>query len=159
MVSLFHIIFHGNFIFKFSITGKKYSFPIFDPNIWMKFTWTNWNFYFSLFKTWTICQAALLMFLVLNLNGMKTLMGFISQHVGVCGTQKLKLPSLMISRPVRWVCVQMYSGDQLGGLGTPAGMFGSPKGFPICVLGWPSLRSGHLSYNCLGAQRAPWSFP
>ena len=46
-------------------------------------------------------MAALLMFLVLNLNGMKTLMGLISQHVGVCRTQKLKLPSLMISRPVR----------------------------------------------------------
>ena len=37
------------------------------------------------------------MFLVLNLNGMKTLMRFISQHVGVCRTQKLTLPSLMIT--------------------------------------------------------------
>ena len=51
-----HGIFHGNlssicrvyfmphwftlwkFIFKFSITGKKHSFPMFDPKILMKFT-------------------------------------------------------------------------------------------------------------------------
>ena len=55
------------------------------------------------------------MFLVLNLNGTKTLMGFIRQHVGFCHTQNLKLPSLVIGRPVRFMCVQnTFSSDVLG---------------------------------------------
>ena len=38
------------------------------------------------------------MFLVLNMNGMKTLMGFIGQHEGFCRTQKLELLSSVISK-------------------------------------------------------------
>ena len=94
--------------------------------------------------------AALLTFLVLNLNGMKTLMGFIRQHAGFCQTQKLKLPSLVISRPVRFMCAQNFlirctRATNLRGLGTPAGMLGSPKGSPKFLFGRPTLRSGCLN--------------
>ena len=79
-------------------------------------------------------SAALLTFLVLNLNGMKTLMGFIRQHAGFCRTQKLKLPSLVIGRPVRFVCKilphQMYSGDQLERPGHPSWNAWEPEGLP-----------------------------
>ena len=60
-------------------------------------------------------SAALLTFLVLNLNGMKTLMGFIRQHAGFCRTQKLKLPSLVINRPVRFMCIQNTSSSDVHG--------------------------------------------
>ena len=93
--------------------------------------------------------ATFLTFVVLNLNGMKTLMGFIRQHAGFCRTQKLKLPSLVISRPVRFMCVQNFlirctRATNLRGLGTPAGMLGSPKGSPKFLFGRPTLRSGRL---------------
>ena len=39
---------------------------------------------------------------------------------------------------------QMYLDNQLGGLGTPAGIFGSAKS-PKFLFGGPTLRSGHLS--------------
>ena len=83
-------------------------------------------------------------------------MGFIRRHAGFCGAEKLKLPSLVISRPVRFVCVQntsssgrptweawapqleclgvrraprnFYSGDQLWGLAALTKMLASPKG-------------------------------
>ena len=48
-------------------------------------------------------------------EGTKTLMGFIRQHAGFCQTQKLKLPSLVIIRRVRFACVQNTSlSDVLG---------------------------------------------
>ena len=83
-------------------------------------------------------SAALLTFLVLNLNGMKTLMGFIRQHAGFCRTQKLKLPSLVIRRPVRLVCVQNTSSSD--------------------VHGRPTREASAPQLECLGAQRAPWNF-
>ena len=103
-------------------------------------------------------SAALLTFLVLNLNGTKILMGFIGQHASFCQGQKLKLPSLVINSPVKlghskyfYVrCTRVtnleplapqleflgaqgapqniYSGNQLWGLGGLAKMLGSPKG-------------------------------
>ena len=81
---------------------------------------------------------ALLTFLVLNLNGTKTLMGFIRQHAGFCRTQKLKLPSLVISRPVRFVCVKnTWSSD---------------------ILGRPTWEAWAPELECLGALRAPRKF-
>ena len=83
-------------------------------------------------------SAALLTFLVLNLNGMKTLMGFLRQHAGFCRTQKLKFLSLVISRPVRFVCVQNTSSSY--------------------VLGRPTWEAWAPQLECLGARRAPWNF-
>ena len=79
------------------------------------------------------------MFLVLNLNGTKTLIGFIRQRAGFCRTQKLKLPSLVISRPVRFVCVQnTSSSDVLGRLTLRSGAYSSnawePEGLPEIFL-------------------------
>ena len=82
--------------------------------------------------------ATFLTFVVLNLNGMKTLMGFIRQHAGFCRTQKLKLPSLVISRPVRFVCVQNTSSSD--------------------VLGRPTWEAWAPQLECLGARRAPRNF-
>ena len=79
-------------------------------------------------------SAALLTFL----NGMKTLMGFIRQHAGFCQTQKLKLPSLVISRPVRFLCVQNTSSSD--------------------VHGRPTWEAWAPQLECLGARRAPWNF-
>ena len=111
------------FIFNFIITNKKHSFPMFDPNILMKITLTCQNRYFSFFiKTWTIRRHC--SFLVVNLNGTKTLMVFIGQHARFCCTQKLKLLSLVINRPVRVVCVQNTSSSD--------------------VLGRPTWSPGHL---------------
>ena len=78
------------------------------------------------------------MFLVLNLNGTKTLMGFIRQHAGFCRTQKLKLLSLVISGPVRFVCVKnTWSSD---------------------VLRRPTWEAWAPELECLGARRAPRKF-
>ena len=81
---------------------------------------------------------ALLTFLVLNLNGTKTLMGFIRQQAGFCRTQKLKLPSLVISRRVRFACVQNTSSSD--------------------VLGRPTWEAWAPQLECLGARRAPRNF-
>ena len=75
------------------------------------------------------------MFLVLNLNGTKTLMGFIRQHAGFCRTHKLKLPSLVNSRPVRFVRVQNTSSSNvlrrvLERRGHPSWNGWEPKGLP-----------------------------
>ena len=78
------------------------------------------------------------MFLVLNLNGTKTLMGFIRQQAGFCRTQKLKLPSLVISRRVRFACVQNTSSSD--------------------VLGRPTWEAWAPQLECLGARRAPRNF-
>ena len=60
-------------------------------------------------------SVALLTFLVLNLNGTKTFVSYDNMTVGFCRTQKLKLPSLVISRPVGLMCVQNTSlSDVLG---------------------------------------------
>ena len=69
-------------------SAKKHSFPMFDPNILMKITLTWQNRYFSLFikTSWTIRRRC--SFLVVNLNGTKTLMGFIGQHARFFCTQK-----------------------------------------------------------------------
>ena len=124
-------------IFKSSITGKKHSFPMFDPTILMKFAWTCWIF--LLFPLWNLSNsAALLTFLVLNLNGTKTLMGFIRQQAGFCRTQKLKLPSLVISRRVRFACVENTSSSD--------------------VLGRPTWEAWAPQLECLGARSAPWNF-
>ena len=54
-----------------------------------------------------------------------------------------KLPILVIRRPVRFVCIQnTSSSDVLRGLGTQAGMLGSPKGSPKFLFGRPTVRSG-----------------
>ena len=76
-------------------------------------------------------SAASLTFLVLNLNGTKTLMGFIRQHAGFCPAQKLKLPSLVMSRTVRFMCEQNTSSSDV--LGRPTWRPGNglePKGLP-----------------------------
>ena len=83
-------------------------------------------------------SATFLMFVVLNLNGMKTLMGFIRQHADFCWTQKLKLPSLVISRPARFMCVQNTSSSDV-------------HGRPTWEVWAPQL-------ECLGARWAPWNF-
>ena len=68
------------------------------------------------------------------LNGTKTLMSFIREHVGFGRTQKLKLPSLMISRRVRFACVLNTSSsdvlDQLERPGHPSWNAWEPKGLP-----------------------------
>ena len=110
---------------------------MFDPNILMKITLTCQNRFFSLFiKTWTIRRHC--SFLVVNLNGTKTLMGFIGQHAHFCCTQKLKLPSLVINRPVKLVCVQNASSSD--------------------VLGRPTWSPGHPRWNVWKACRAPQNF-
>ena len=81
---------------------------------------------------------ALLTFLVLNLNGTKTLMGFIRQQAGFCRTQKLKLPSLAISRRVRFAFVQNTSSSD--------------------VLGRPPWEAWAPQLECLVARRAPRNF-
>ena len=83
-------------------------------------------------------SATLLRFLVLNLNGMNTLMSFTRQHAGICQTQKLKLPSLAISRPVRFLCIQNTSSSD--------------------VLRRPTWEAWAPQLECLGAQRALRNF-
>ena len=132
------------------ITGKKHSFPMFDPKIYGNEVYINLLKFFTFLSLKPKQFAALLKFLVLNLNGTKTLMGFIRQHAGFCRTQKLKLPGLEIIRRVRFACVQKCflirctRATNLRGLGTPAGMLGSPKGSPKFLFGRPTLRSGRL---------------
>ena len=65
-------------------------------------------------------------------------MGFIRQHAGFCRTQKLKLPSLVISRPVRFMCVKNTSSSD--------------------VLGRPTSEAWAPELECLGARRAPRNF-
>ena len=65
-------------------------------------------------------------------------MGFIRQHVGFCRTQKLKIPSLVISRAVRFVCIQNTSSSD--------------------VLGWPTWEAWAPQLECLGARRGPRKF-
>ena len=66
---------------------------MFDPNILMKITLTCQNRYFSLFiKTWTIRRHC--SFLDVNLNGTKTLMGFIGQHARFVLHPKAKITEL-----------------------------------------------------------------
>ena len=72
---------------------------MFHPNILMKFKQTCWNFCFSLFKPEQFGGIA-------NVFGFKSEWHenfdgiHIRQHVGFCRAQKLKLPSLLISRTV-----------------------------------------------------------
>ena len=53
---------------------------------------------------------------------------------------------------------QMYSDDQLGGLGTPAGMVGSPKSSLKFLFVRPTLRSGRLSENAWDPEGLPEIF-
>ena len=120
------------------ITGKKHSFPMFDPKIYGNEVYINLLKFFTFLSLKPKQFAALLKFLVLNLNGTKTLMGFIRQHAGFCRTEKLKLPSLVITRPVRFVCVQDTSSSD--------------------VLGRPTWEAWAPQLECLGARRAPRNF-
>ena len=86
-------------------------------------------------------SAALLTFLVLNLNGMKTLMGFIRQHTGFCRTQQAS----KIRVRTKYFLIRCTRAGNLRGLGAPAGMLGSPKGSPKFSFGRPTLRSGRLN--------------
>ena len=65
-------------------------------------------------------------------------MGFIRRHAVFCGTEKVKLPSLVISRPVRLVCVQNTSSSD--------------------VLGRPTWEARAPQLEFLGAWRAPRNF-
>ena len=75
------------------------------------------------------------MFLVLNLNGTKTFMF----HITTCAfLSHPKLPSLVISRPVGLGCVQNTSLSD--------------------VLGRPTWRPGHLSWNVWEPEGLPKIF-
>ena len=129
------------FIFKLSITGIKNSFPMFDPKIYGN------EVYVNLLKFVTFFSLKSKQF-----GGVAHVSGFKSEwhenfdgfHKTTCGFlwnpiwQKLKLPSLVISRPVRFVCVQNTSSSD--------------------VLGRPTWEAWTPQLECFGAQRAPQSF-
>ena len=65
-------------------------------------------------------------------------MGFIRRHAGFCGTEKLKLLSMVISKPVRLVCVQNTSSSD--------------------VLWRPTWEAWATQLECLGVRSAPRNF-
>ena len=123
------------FILKFSITDKKHSFPLFDQKdlneVYVKFL------KFFTFISWKPKQ-----FLggIAHVSGFKSewnknLDGFHKTTSGFCGTENLKLPSLVISRPVRLVCVQNTSSSDVLGRPTweawaPQLEYWEPEGLP-----------------------------
>ena len=110
---------------------------MFDQKILMKITQTCRDRYFSLFiKTRTIRQHC--SFLVLNLNGTETLIGFIGQHGGFCRTQKLKLLSF---------------GDQQA-----SKISVRTKNLFVRCTRATNVEPWAPQVECLGAQRAPQNF-
>ena len=123
------------FIFEFSITGKTHSFP------WPK----DLNeVYVNLLKFFTFPSLKPKQFGgIAHVSGFKSewhenFDGFLRQYAGFCRTQKQKLPSLVISRPVRFVCVKNTSSSD--------------------VLRRPTWEAWAPELECLGARRAPRKF-
>jgi len=135
-------------IFKFSITGKKHSFP------WPK----DLNeVYVNLLKFFTFSSLRPKQF-----GGIAHVSGFKSEwhenfdgfHKTICGflsNPKAKITEFgdqqasKIRVRKKYLLIRCTRATKLRGLGTRAGMLGSPKGSPKFLFGRPTLRSGRLN--------------
>ena len=121
LATLIHFL---KFIFNFSITGNKHSFPLFDPDIFMKITWVCWNLYFSLFQTWTILFGSIAHVSRFKSEWHENFNGFHRTTWGFLSHPKARITEFCDQQAVKWVCIQNTSSSD--------------------VLWRPTLRSGFL---------------
>ena len=135
------------FIFKFSITGKKHSFP------WPK----DLNeVYVNLLKFFTFPLRPKQFGGIGQVSGFKSewhknFDGFHKTTCGFLSNQKAKITEFgdqqasKICVRKKYLVIRCTRATNLRGLGTWAGMLGSPKGSPQILFGRPTLRSGRLN--------------
>ena len=138
------------FIFKLSITGIKHSFPMFDPKIYGNEVYVNLLKFFTFFSLKSKRFGG-----IAHVSGFKSewhenFDGFHKTTCGFLSNPKAKITGFGDHQAsqirVRTKCflIRCTRATNLRGLGTPAGMLGSPKGSPKFLFGRPTLRSGRL---------------
>ena len=150
------------FIFKVSITGKKHSFP------WPKDLYN--EVYVNLLKFFTFSSLK-----PKQISGIAYVSGFkFEWHENFGGFYKttceiLLNPKVKITRfgdqqaskirvRTKYFLIRCTRATNLRGLGTPAGMLGSPKGSPKFYTGDQLWGLGALT-KMIGSPKGPWNFP